>query len=106
MVLNTKTIFVELLDEGTTVMRPTQAEALGGDVYRLLPTADYDPEDEHWEFPPDSIVRCVKEARGHEEVWVARERVQEPARRSKDLNESTLRASSTSSPVNVGVGVS
>lgn len=70
---STKTIYVELLDEGTTVARPTQGEALAGDVYRLLPTADYDPEDEHWEFPPGSVVRCVKVIRDGEEVLVARE---------------------------------
>jgi hypothetical protein len=29
----TRTIYVELLDEGTTVVRPTQGEALDKDVY-------------------------------------------------------------------------
>jgi hypothetical protein len=72
---STRTIYVELLDEGTTVVRPTQGEALAGDVYRLLPTPDYDPDDEHWEFPPGSVVRCVKEIRDGEEVLVAHELV-------------------------------
>ena len=69
----TKTIYVKLLDEGTNVMRPTQGEALGGDLYRLLPTPDYDPDDEHWEFPPGSVVRAYAEIRSGEEIWVARE---------------------------------
>lgn len=71
----TRTIYVELLDEGTTVVRPTQGEALDKDVYRLLPTPDYDPDDEHWEFAPGSVVRCVQEIRDGEEVLVARELV-------------------------------
>lgn len=70
---NTRAVYVELLDEGTTVLRPTQGEILGGDHYRLLPTPDYDPDDEHWEFLPGSIVRCNKEVRDGEELLVARE---------------------------------
>lgn len=73
---NTRTVYIELLDEGTPVIRPTEAEAIGGgDSYLLLPTSDYDPEDEHWEFPPGSIVRCVKEVRDGEELLVARQLV-------------------------------
>lgn len=78
---NTKTIYVELLVEGTTVVRPTQGEALSGDVYRLLPTPDYDPEDESWEFLPGSIVRCAKEIWDNEEVLVARELVSDAVRK-------------------------
>ena len=70
---NTRAVYVELLDEGTTVLRPTQGEILGGDHYGLLPTPDYDPDDEHWEFLPGSIVRCNKEVRDGEELLVARE---------------------------------
>jgi hypothetical protein len=55
---NIETIFVNLLDEGTVVMRPVQALALGFGVYRLMPPDDYDHEDEHWEFLPGSLVRC------------------------------------------------
>ena len=75
---STSTIYVHLLDEGTTVVRPTQGALLGGDVYRILPTPDYDPEDEHWQFPPDSIVRCVREKRDGDEILVAREVVETP----------------------------
>jgi len=27
-------------------------------ICQIAPTKDYDPEDEHWEFPPGSIVRA------------------------------------------------
>jgi hypothetical protein len=54
----TVAIYVRLLDEGTTVSRPTQAERIGSDLFKLVATPNYDPEDEHWEFPPESIVRA------------------------------------------------
>lgn len=84
---NTRTIYVALLDEGTLVLRPTQGVALAGGVYRLLPTLDYDPEDEHWEFAPGSLVRCVKEIRNNEEVLIARELVHEPVSKPAGLGE-------------------
>ena len=56
---NTKqlTVYVRLLGEGTTVFRPTLRETTGPQTGRLLPTPDYDPEDEQWEFPPETLVR-------------------------------------------------
>jgi hypothetical protein len=65
-------VFVELLGEGTTCLRPTLATPLGDGTYRLLPTPDYDPQDEHWAFPPGSIVRCRREWWSGTEVLVAR----------------------------------
>ncbi|MFA6280386.1 MAG: hypothetical protein WC612_06305 [Bdellovibrionales bacterium] len=53
-------IYIPLLDEGAPTLRPTQAISLGGDLYKILPTPDYDPEDETWEFLPSSVVRCDK----------------------------------------------
>jgi hypothetical protein len=52
-------IYVILLDEGTDTIRPTKAEVLPNGLYKLLPTPNYDPEDEHWEFPPGSIVKGI-----------------------------------------------
>jgi hypothetical protein len=72
MASNTKTIYIPLLDEGTPVVRPTQGEPLGGDVYRVRATTDYDPEDEHWQFPPGSVVRCTAEKRDGQEILIAR----------------------------------
>lgn len=52
------TIAVQLLEEGTATARPTEAIALENGFFKVLPTPDYDPEDEIWEFLPGSIVRC------------------------------------------------
>jgi hypothetical protein len=66
------TIYVPLLNEGTSVVRPTQGVKLGENLFRVLPTQDYDPDDEEWEFPPGSVVECVLEDRNGQEVLVAR----------------------------------
>lgn len=58
------TVYVRLLDEGTEVARPTLAEEVEPSVYRLLPTQDYDPEDETWEFPPGSLVQLKSTEKG------------------------------------------
>jgi hypothetical protein len=60
-------IHIRLLHEGTECSRPTQALDLGNGLFKVLPTANYDPEDEVWEFPPDSIVRSeVRLSEGRE----------------------------------------
>jgi len=60
-------IHVRLLHEGTDCSRPTQAEQLDNGLYKVLPTPNYDPEDEVWEFPPDSIVRSeIRRSEGKE----------------------------------------
>jgi hypothetical protein len=53
-------IYVRLLDEGVLVARPTYGEKITDNIFRILPTENYDPEDETWEFPPDTIVRCER----------------------------------------------
>jgi hypothetical protein len=53
-------ILVRLLDEGTEVSRPTEAVELGNGLLRICATPNYAPDDEIWEFPPDSIVRAEK----------------------------------------------
>jgi len=62
-------IFVRLLDEGTVVSRPTKGIVLGNDLFELLPTDNYDPDDEHWEFLPGSIVRA-KEALDGDRIYL------------------------------------
>jgi hypothetical protein len=52
-------VYVPLLEEGTPTLRGTQAVPLSNGLYKLLPTLNYDPEDEIWAFLPGSIVRCV-----------------------------------------------
>ncbi len=68
------TIYVRLLNEGTSVVRPTQGVKLGKNVYRVLPIQNYDPNDEEWEFPPGSVVECQGEIRSGQDVLVARKR--------------------------------
>ncbi len=70
-------VYVRLLNEGTDVMRPTEAAQVRAGVLRLLPTDDYDPEDEHWEFPPGSVVSCEQETREGEVILVAKALVSE-----------------------------
>jgi hypothetical protein len=54
----TSTIYIRLLEEAVTCIRPTEAEPLKDGTYRVLPTPDYDPTDEVWEFAPGSTVHC------------------------------------------------
>ena len=64
-----------LLNEGTDVLRPTTGLLLGPDIVQVAATADYDPANEEWEFPPGSRVRCVSEIRGGRKLLVARQRI-------------------------------
>jgi hypothetical protein len=68
-------IYIPLLNEGTDVLRPTQGLVLGSDEVQVLPTPDYDPTDEEWEFPPGTKVKCAREIRSGGEILVARQRI-------------------------------
>lgn len=50
-----ETFYMFLLNEGTDVWRPVDAEPLGGGKFRVLGPV---PDDEEWEFEPGSIVAC------------------------------------------------
>ena len=54
------TIYIPLLEEGVWTARPTQAEVIKDNVYKVLPTADYSPEEEKWEYLPGTFVHCKK----------------------------------------------
>ena len=69
---NTNTIYVALPDEGTPVWRHTQGVRLPNGNYLLLPTPNYDSKDEHWEFVPGSVVRCVFEEHEGEMILIAK----------------------------------
>ena len=71
-------VYVPLLNEGTSVVRPTQGVKLAESVYRTLPTVAYDPSDEEWEFPPGSVVECVLETRNGQAMLVARTKARTP----------------------------
>jgi hypothetical protein len=57
-IMNQETIFIRLLNEGTDVWRPAVATKIDENVYRIEMPDNYDPEDEEWEFKPNSIVCC------------------------------------------------
>ena len=69
---NTELIYIPLLDEGVSVVRPTRGRALGNGKFLVLETADYDRETEAWEFPPGSVVSCVLESHDKGDILVAR----------------------------------
>lgn len=73
-----QTIYVQLLGEGTVCYRPIQGELVRRGIYKILPTEDYDPEDEKWEFKPDSIVECEEKLLSIGKVFVAVKLAQKP----------------------------
>ena len=64
-------IYIRLLDEGTEVFRPTSAEPMGSALFKVLPTSNYDPQDEKWEFVPGSLVKCERRKLEGEDALVA-----------------------------------
>jgi hypothetical protein len=52
------TVHVGVLDVGMGTWRPTAARLVSTATYELLPTPDYDPTAETWEFEPGTVVRC------------------------------------------------
>lgn len=76
MVSDTKHIVhVKLLDEITDVWRPAPAVKISDGIYQLLPSSDYDPVDESWEFAPDSIVRVIEKTDEDGTYLVALEKI-------------------------------
>jgi hypothetical protein len=51
------TIYVELLDEGTSAWRPVQAVIVAGGVYRIV-SENLHLDDERRRFPSGAVVRC------------------------------------------------
>ena len=64
-------IHVRLLNEGTEVARPTKAVRLPNGLFKLLPTPGFDSNNEHWEFPPGSIVAVQSQIWSSGEVMLA-----------------------------------
>jgi len=50
-----RTIYVPLVNEGTAVWRPVEAEQIAPHLYRL---AGLVPDGESWAFQPGEVVRC------------------------------------------------
>ena len=75
MSIKEEIIYIPLINEGTFVLRPTKAEKINDDIYRILDIEKYDPEDENWKFPPGTIVRCEKEMRNGILLLIAKEKI-------------------------------
>lgn len=73
--MDIKTIYVQLLYEGTIVYRPMPAYQVYKEKYRLLKPDDYDPENEYLQFEPDTTVRCETKQLSLGQVLVAVELV-------------------------------
>ena len=69
-------IFIPLLDEGTNVVRPTLGEKIRENIYRILPTDNYDSEDEKWKYLPGTVVRCEIQKWEGKELFVAVEQIE------------------------------
>ena len=54
-----ETIYISLLDEGTSTWRPVEALKLGEGIF-VISTDTEEPEDEEWEFKPGTKVKCKK----------------------------------------------
>jgi hypothetical protein len=61
-------IFLNLMGEGLNVLRSVKAEHLGRDYYRI---AEPKPDNERWEYEPNSVVRCRKKALSNGKQLVA-----------------------------------
>lgn len=61
MAINTFTIYIKLIDEAVYVIRPTKGKMIRDLIFEVLPTDNYDPNDENWEFLPGMIVKCKRE---------------------------------------------
>lgn len=54
--MKTERIYVQLLDEGTEVFRPVDAEKVKENVYKISEFQEYNPVTEVWEFLPGQTV--------------------------------------------------
>lgn len=73
--MNKSVIYIPLLDEGTEVYRPTEGEEVAPMTFKVLPTLNYDPENEHWAFPPGTQIRCTYVTKLGTRVLLAVEKV-------------------------------
>lgn len=62
------TVYVALLNEGTTVWRPVQARCLADSRFVLLGIV---PSQEEWQFLPGQTVECEVRTMSGEEALVA-----------------------------------
>ena len=71
-------IFIQLLEEGTIVYRPVNAEEIGNNLYKVKGEEIYDPSDEIWEFKPGTIVMVEEQNLSEKSVLVATKAIEMP----------------------------
>lgn len=64
-------IYIQLLEEGTKVYRPVPAIEIESNIYKVQGFEIYDPDDENWEFPPDTYVLVEEQKLDNQSVLVA-----------------------------------
>ena len=64
-------IYIQLLNEGTTVYRPVRASKIKTNVFKIDNFELYDPDDEIWEFLPGTAVIVEERYIENENVLVA-----------------------------------
>lgn len=60
-------IYLPLLNEGTEVWRPVEAEPVGENLYRIVQPQ---PDDEEWPVVSGDIVKCETRNFASGEVWL------------------------------------
>ncbi len=102
---NAVAVYVELLDEGTTCYRLTEATDEGNELYKLLPTPNYDSGDESWAFLPGEIVRIedIKSPSG--DIKVARHSNPDVVRISVEQEEGGAFWVKTTNALSIGNGL-
>lgn len=63
-------VYVKLSKDGAE--RPAKALSLRQGLYKILPTPDYKPETQKWEFPPGSVVRIEEVTKDGKQSFIAR----------------------------------
>lgn len=51
-----KTIYIQLLNEGSVAYRPVFADKIKDNIYKIDGFECYNPDDEDWEFLPNTYV--------------------------------------------------
>jgi len=69
--LENEIIYIELLNEGTNVWRPMEAQKIKENVYEIRFTPSHDPEDEELKYKVGEVVICERKKLSGEFVLVA-----------------------------------
>lgn len=69
---STQIIYVELLNEGTFVLRPVQAQKISDDIYEISLSNEYDSTLEDWAFLPGDVVFCERKMSNQEMILMAK----------------------------------